>query len=280
MLPPAQTNVPQHHGQRPPTGGGQRCRGPTIPRTPAASYFPFSPQGCSLDLTQESPGAVMRSTANAMASTTTRRDLVRPGGRAEGPVGLPTCPGRTGPPGPDHPVPRDLTQNSDENPPTTMPSVLRRLRLPRCSRPPLLPQLTTSKKETAMLVRWPEHHPRRDLLRSSLIRGDELLCRDAIRALEAVGDPDRPTVTVQAAIADVQDFRDCSDDREGGPPAGDRCSRDRPRPGTSPDVGPLLTATVTHYRTTRESRRQGTRGPTATAPTTKLWFRPLAGVPR
>jgi CBS-domain-containing membrane protein len=55
---------------------------------------------------------------------------------------------------------------------------------------------------------------RRDLLRSSLIRDDESLRHDAVRALEAFGDPDRWTVTVQAAVADVEDFRDSSDDRQ------------------------------------------------------------------
>lgn len=55
---------------------------------------------------------------------------------------------------------------------------------------------------------------RRDLLRSSLIRDDESLRRDVNRTLEAFGDPDRWTVTVQAAVADVEDFRDSADDRE------------------------------------------------------------------
>lgn len=55
---------------------------------------------------------------------------------------------------------------------------------------------------------------RRDLLRSSLIRDDESLRQDVNRTLEAFGDPDRWTVTVQAAVADVEDFRDSADDRE------------------------------------------------------------------
>jgi CBS-domain-containing membrane protein len=55
---------------------------------------------------------------------------------------------------------------------------------------------------------------RRDLLRASLIRDDSALREDAIRALEAFAEPDRWTVTVQAAVADVEDFRDSPEDRE------------------------------------------------------------------
>lgn len=55
---------------------------------------------------------------------------------------------------------------------------------------------------------------RRDLLRSSLIRDDECLRRDALRALEPFGEPDRWTVTVQAAVAEVEDFRNNTRDHE------------------------------------------------------------------
>jgi CBS domain-containing protein len=47
-----------------------------------------------------------------------------------------------------------------------------------------------------------------------ITRRDESLRRDVNRTLEAFGDPDRWTVTVQAAVADVEDFRDSADDRE------------------------------------------------------------------
>ena len=54
---------------------------------------------------------------------------------------------------------------------------------------------------------------RRDLLRSSLSHSDLELQRDVTKALAALDDADRWQVTVQAGVADVQDFRDSAGDR-------------------------------------------------------------------
>lgn len=55
---------------------------------------------------------------------------------------------------------------------------------------------------------------RRDLLRSEFGRTDEALSRDVIAVLGTFDDPDRWTVSVQAAVADIGDVRDVANDRE------------------------------------------------------------------
>lgn len=55
---------------------------------------------------------------------------------------------------------------------------------------------------------------RRDLLRSALARDDRDLLKDVNLQLGTFGEPDRWGVTVQAAVADIEDFRDNADDRE------------------------------------------------------------------
>ena len=55
---------------------------------------------------------------------------------------------------------------------------------------------------------------RRDVLRAAVTRDDRTIQRDIIRELDTFNDPDRWKVNIQAAVVDVEDFRDCADDRE------------------------------------------------------------------
>ena len=54
---------------------------------------------------------------------------------------------------------------------------------------------------------------RRDLLRL-VVHDDCSIARDVDAALAGFNDPDRWTVGVQAAVVEIDDFRDCADDRE------------------------------------------------------------------
>ena len=55
---------------------------------------------------------------------------------------------------------------------------------------------------------------RRDLLRCAVVSDDAALRDQINEQLSTIGDPDRWTVTVQAAVADIQDFRDNAHDRD------------------------------------------------------------------
>ena len=55
---------------------------------------------------------------------------------------------------------------------------------------------------------------RRDLLRTALARDDAALLADVLTRLDTFDDPGRFSVTVQAAVADIEDFRDNTNDRE------------------------------------------------------------------
>jgi CBS domain-containing protein len=54
---------------------------------------------------------------------------------------------------------------------------------------------------------------RRDLLAAGIVRSDADLERDIEERLQAIDDPDRWQVTVQAGVADIGDFRDEPADR-------------------------------------------------------------------
>ena len=55
---------------------------------------------------------------------------------------------------------------------------------------------------------------RRDVLRAAVARNDRAIGEDVDRALSMFNDPDRWKVSIQAAVVDIEDFRDCADDRE------------------------------------------------------------------
>jgi CBS domain-containing protein len=55
---------------------------------------------------------------------------------------------------------------------------------------------------------------RRDVLRAAVTRDDRAIAQDVARQLETFNDAGRWTVSVQAAVVDIKDSRDCADDRE------------------------------------------------------------------
>ena len=55
---------------------------------------------------------------------------------------------------------------------------------------------------------------RRDVLRSAVSRDDRAIERDINHVLDSFNDPDRWKLSIQAAVVDIEDFRDCADDRQ------------------------------------------------------------------
>jgi CBS domain-containing protein len=55
---------------------------------------------------------------------------------------------------------------------------------------------------------------RRDVLRAAVTRDDRAIAQDVARQLDTFNDAGRWTVSVQAAVVDIKDSRDCADDRE------------------------------------------------------------------